>query len=230
MSDNFDKTQEGDYGCISIKDAILGIHRNEYILPSLQRKFIWKPKQIENLFNSIMMGFPINFFIFWKVRPKTANDYVFYEFLKKLSANSTDNYLYYEHHQITSVPEERTVVIDGQQRLNSLYLALWGTCTFKTSKNEQKLYLIMKNKENEKPNYDYEFKFFSNIEEKEYKKEHEKKECLLLKIHEILTEYDQIGKEEKIKQYLEENQIPNDKINDVRSILNRFFDFICEKN
>lgn len=237
MSDNFDKTQEGDYGCISIKDAVRGIDKNEYILPSLQRKFIWKPKQIENLFNSIMMGFPINFFIFWKVRSKTANDYVFYEFLKKHSANSSDNYSYYEQHKINSVSEERTVVVDGQQRLNSLYLALWGTCKFKTQNkqeiHEKKLYLIMTGKENEKTDHDYEFKFFSNNEQKEYKKrykkEHEGKECLLLKIHEILTEYDQIGKEEKLEQYLEENQIPNDKINDVRNTLNRFFDFICEK-
>lgn len=45
---------------ITIREAIENIDQNEYLLPAIQRKFVWKPQQIELLFDSIMREYPIN--------------------------------------------------------------------------------------------------------------------------------------------------------------------------
>ena len=37
----------------TIKDLINEINNDKIVLPSLQRKYVWKPKQIENLFDSL---------------------------------------------------------------------------------------------------------------------------------------------------------------------------------
>ncbi|WP_415964990.1 DUF262 domain-containing protein [Desulfovibrio piger] len=43
---------------ITIEDAVRHIIKNEYLLPAIQRKFIWRPEQICSLFDSIMRGYP----------------------------------------------------------------------------------------------------------------------------------------------------------------------------
>ena len=64
---------------MTIKDVIDNIHRNGYLLPAIQRKFTWSHGQIEMLFDSIMRGFPINSFMFWKITDsKIKKDYKFY--------------------------------------------------------------------------------------------------------------------------------------------------------
>ena len=40
----------------SIADALRRIQRNEYVLPAIQREFVWWPEQIEMLFDSLMQG------------------------------------------------------------------------------------------------------------------------------------------------------------------------------
>lgn len=53
-------------GCqlpISIYDALERIIDNTYLLPAIQRKFVWKSEQIETLFDSIMRDYPINSFM-----------------------------------------------------------------------------------------------------------------------------------------------------------------------
>ena len=68
---------------ISINDALKNITKGNYLLPAIQRKFVWKSEQIEKLFDSIMQGYPINTFMFWKITDKDIkNDHKFYDFLK----------------------------------------------------------------------------------------------------------------------------------------------------
>ena len=52
---------------ITIKNAIDNIYNRKYLLPAIQRKFTWSSNQIEMLFDSIMRGYPINSFMFWKI-------------------------------------------------------------------------------------------------------------------------------------------------------------------
>jgi uncharacterized protein with ParB-like and HNH nuclease domain len=52
---------------ITIRDALDRIHRHDYVLPAIQREFVWKPEQIARLFDSLMQGYPIGSFLFWSV-------------------------------------------------------------------------------------------------------------------------------------------------------------------
>ena len=54
---------------ITVKEAITSIQNQEYILPAIQREFVWNTKQIELLFDSILRDYPISTFLFWKVKP-----------------------------------------------------------------------------------------------------------------------------------------------------------------
>ncbi len=42
----------------TIKEAIELVQRHEYVLPAIQREFVWKPEQIQRLFDSLMQGWP----------------------------------------------------------------------------------------------------------------------------------------------------------------------------
>ena len=51
---------------ITIKEAIDNIHKKNYLLPAIQREFVWATEQIERLFDSLMRDYPINSFSFGK--------------------------------------------------------------------------------------------------------------------------------------------------------------------
>ena len=57
---------------ITIKEALDKIQGNEYLLPAIQREFVWKSEQIEKLFDSLINDYPIGSFLFWEVK-KTIN-------------------------------------------------------------------------------------------------------------------------------------------------------------
>lgn len=67
---------------ITIYEAINNIDNNLYLLPAIQREFVWSHEKIEWLFDSIMRDYPISSFLFWRVEGKTKDDYKFYQFLK----------------------------------------------------------------------------------------------------------------------------------------------------
>lgn len=112
---------------ITIHQAIERINRNEFLLPAFQREFVWKPSQIEQLFDSLMQGYPISSMLFWKVKENTKADFRFYQFLKK----------YIEYHEIhndtiaTNGVNDFHAVLDGQQRLTALYIGLCGSYAYK---------------------------------------------------------------------------------------------------
>jgi uncharacterized protein with ParB-like and HNH nuclease domain len=67
----------------SIAKVIENIQSNNYILPAIQREFIWSDKQIERLFDSLMRGYPIGSFLFWKIKPDNLPDFQFYKFMDR---------------------------------------------------------------------------------------------------------------------------------------------------
>jgi hypothetical protein len=146
------------YSNLSIKTLISDISLNKYYLPAIQRKFVWNEDKICKLFNSIMQDYPIGTFLFWDLPPETANRYTFYEFLKNYHERDSKNDLVkYDF------PAKVRGVLDGQQRISSMYIALQGVfCTkkkyAKTSNNnaylQRKMYINLISK-------DYDFKFLT---------------------------------------------------------------------
>lgn len=112
---------------ITIKEAIDKIDSNRYLIPAFQREFVWSKEQIENLFDSLMRGYPISSMLFWEVKHESRNAYQFYQFLQE----------YVEEYKIHNEPkagcetmESFYAILDGQQRLTSLFLGLKGTVAY----------------------------------------------------------------------------------------------------
>jgi hypothetical protein len=107
----------------SIEEMLTAIHRREYLMPAIQREFVWGADQITKLVDSLMRGYPVGSFLLWDVKPETAQSYTFYEFLTNY--HERDN----PYAAKATVPTGRgtTAVLDGQQRLTSLNIALYGS-------------------------------------------------------------------------------------------------------
>ena len=49
---------------LTIANVVKDIDTKRYLLPSIQREFVWSAMQIERLFDSLMQEYPINGFLF----------------------------------------------------------------------------------------------------------------------------------------------------------------------
>lgn len=115
------------YEKVSIRKIIDDIDHNKAFLPAIQRKFIWGKHQIELFFDSLMRNYPFGTFLFWRLRKEKAESYVFYEFLKEYDERSP-----YNRRKTGSFTHQEIIgILDGQQRLSSLYLGMMGTHTEK---------------------------------------------------------------------------------------------------
>lgn len=43
---------------VPVAKVLQGIHSSEYVLPAIQREFVWETDQITRLFDSLMRGYP----------------------------------------------------------------------------------------------------------------------------------------------------------------------------
>lgn len=89
-------------------------------LPNIQRPFVWSEEQICRLFDSILREYPISTLLVWKTRSKIRR--------RKFIDNFKPEHL----HRLSDfhVPEDdkkKCLVLDGQQRLQSLFIGLMGS-------------------------------------------------------------------------------------------------------
>lgn len=119
----------GEYEkAISVEKAIQNIVSRQYLLPAIQRKFTWSTSQIEVLFDSIMRGYPINTFMFWEVTDAEVKaNFRFYQVLEKYCERFAENNPDFD----TKGHGNFHAIIDGQQRLTSLYIGLKGTYAYR---------------------------------------------------------------------------------------------------
>lgn len=107
----------------TIVKALRYISKNEYVLPAIQREFVWDPEQICRLFDSIMRGYPFGSFLFWRVDRKSTRDYTFYQFVTNFHRRDAPHCAPL---QLTG-EDPVTAVLDGQQRLTALNIGLRGS-------------------------------------------------------------------------------------------------------
>lgn len=212
---------------ITIKKAIENIKKRHYVLPSIQREFVWGTDQIETLFDSLMRDYPIGTFLFWKVDKNKIKDFQFYEFLKKYHEKD------HRHNLKADLADDEDIIalLDGQQRMTSLYLALVGSYTFKKpymARNnpnaypERKLYLNLL-KPSEELEVEYDFRFLTK-EDAAVKDDG----IYWFECSKILSFEDK----NEIYDYLDENDLSDTSIYEkevvrfARNTLNRFHDVI----
>ena len=118
---------------ISIYEAMLNIKNGKYVMPAFQRQYVWSMEQIEKLWDSILLDYPIATFLFWHVDDDNITwDTYFCNFMTEVTFDSrkqADSVNY----ELCSINTNITdiAILDGQQRLTSLYLSLFGESTIK---------------------------------------------------------------------------------------------------
>lgn len=87
-------------------------------LPNIQRPFVWHEDQITRLFDSIMREYPISTLLVWKTKEDVHS--------RKFIDNYKKDLKLVDFHIPTST-KTKTLVLDGQQRLQSLFIGLKGS-------------------------------------------------------------------------------------------------------
>ncbi len=86
---------------MKISELIIGIRKLDLVLPEFQREYVWRLEQAKQLMVSLYREYPTGSLLFWKTDdpPEIKN---------------------------SDVPKDKigttTVILDGQQRLTTLYL------------------------------------------------------------------------------------------------------------
>lgn len=113
---------------VTIYEAMQNIQNGKYVMPAFQRQYVWSMEQIEKLWDSILLDYPIATFLFWHVDDENITwDTYFCNFLSSVTFDSRKqaDSVNYELSSI-DVKLTDTAVLDGQQRLTSLFLSLFG--------------------------------------------------------------------------------------------------------
>ena len=103
----------------TIIEAVKDMDAGRYRLPSIQRSFVWEADQVYKLLDSLMRDYPIGAFLLWKPGP---------ELQVRTRRFVRDHIPGQRHISGDEAIELGTyLVLDGQQRLQSLYLAFFGS-------------------------------------------------------------------------------------------------------
>ena len=87
-------------------------------LPNIQRPFVWNEDQIARLFDSIMREYPISTLLVWKTKEQVKHRKFIDNFLPDLKLTN-----FY----VPDNTRSKMMVLDGQQRLQSLFIGLRGS-------------------------------------------------------------------------------------------------------
>jgi uncharacterized protein with ParB-like and HNH nuclease domain len=105
---------------ITVNDLIS--HIENHYLPAIQREFVWSSLKTENLFDSMLRGYPIGTMLLWDVQVPAIHEFPFYELIRNFDIRKS--------HNIKANLNARTNclgILDGQQRITSLYIGLCGS-------------------------------------------------------------------------------------------------------
>src|SRR5579864_2483332 len=110
----------------SLAKLIQDIELGEIGLPEIQRPFVWANTKVRDLFDSMYKGFPVGYLLFW--------------------ANGIEN----GHRQIGTDYKQkipRLLIVDGQQRLTSLYAVLKGIPIVREDYKRDRIYIAFRPKD-----------------------------------------------------------------------------------
>ncbi|GAA8153979.1 DUF262 domain-containing protein [Helicobacter pylori] len=202
-----------------------------YFLPDIQREYMWlkkaDEKKIEQLFDSILRGYPIGSFLFWKLQKEDIAksdeqdsdklNFQLYQFITNYDERKPHN----EKIRIEEIRrDDLYIVLDGQQRLTSLYIGLKGTRTLKKKKarndnpnayEEKRLYLNLKHQPNmDNPEDNYQFEFHAKTPEND-------KKHWWFKVGDILEL-------ESVWDYAQEHDLKGDRLKSLETLNKAFHD------
>jgi hypothetical protein len=121
----------------TFSNLIEEIEKGQIKIPQFQRDFVWTIQKSAGLIDSILKGYPIGTFIFWKTKERLRS-------VRSLGLQTLPE---------PEKGESVDFVLDGQQRLTSLYACLKGISIKRTDSNKiddfSKIYINLQSEENE---------------------------------------------------------------------------------
>lgn len=102
----------------SVVGLIEDIKQGEVALPDIQRPFVWGASKVRDLLDSMYKGFPVGYLLFWETGVEVGA------------------------RQIGTVAKQRAprlLIVDGQQRLTSLYAVITGSEIVKDDYSEGRI-------------------------------------------------------------------------------------------
>src|SRR5450756_901912 len=95
----------------TLANLVVAVGRGQYRIPQFQRDYVWEKSKVIELFDSIYKEYPIGSFFLWKA--------------------GRDHNRLFRHSVSLNIPPVRddddiSFILDGQQRITSLYLTLLG--------------------------------------------------------------------------------------------------------
>ncbi|PPE75064.1 hypothetical protein C3942_05150 [Solimonas fluminis] len=101
-----------------LNNLIENIRRGEIALPDIQRPFVWPASKARDLLDSMYKGFPVGYLLFWATGAEVG--------ARQIGDGAKD-----------AVP--RLLIVDGQQRLTSLFAVFTGTSVLRKDYTQGKL-------------------------------------------------------------------------------------------
>jgi hypothetical protein len=89
----------------SVSLLMESIGRGEVALPDIQRPFVWQSAKVRDLLDSMYKGFPVGYLLFWETGVEPG--------ARQIGGGTHD-------------PVARLLIVDGQQRLTSLFAVMTG--------------------------------------------------------------------------------------------------------
>lgn len=102
-----------------LSNLLENIELGEIGLPEIQRPFIWPNSKVRDLFDSMYKGYPVGYLLFWA---NGANG------IRQIGVN-------------TKQKVSRLLIVDGQQRLTSLYAVIKGIPVIRSNYSKERIYI-----------------------------------------------------------------------------------------
>ena len=94
------------------------IKRGEIALPDIQRPFVWPASKVRDLLDSMYKGFPVGYLLFWETGADAG--------ARQIGTDAKDK-------------PARLLIVDGQQRLTSLYAVMAGASIVRADYSEGRI-------------------------------------------------------------------------------------------
>lgn len=105
-----------------VYDVIKALKQGTYRIPNIQRGYEWDQARVLKLLDSVMSGYPIGAIMVWQPTDEIREDIPTRNFVQHF--DTTQDYLTQSAH---SSDQDAYLVLDGQQRLQSLYISFFGS-------------------------------------------------------------------------------------------------------
>jgi hypothetical protein len=104
------------YEKATIMSVMSRIRNDELVLPAIQRDFVWEPARMYSLLDSIFRGYPFSTLLFWNTKQRIQ--------YRQFTSDWSPDHRFTFH--IKEEGKKGSMVLDGQQRLQTIFMALYG--------------------------------------------------------------------------------------------------------